>query len=200
MLEPREFPDTRPSLLDRLRTAGAQAVGWRELFASYAPAVYRVARHQGIPHHDAEDLVQQVMIAIAGHMEDFKYDREAGQFRQWVKTIANNKIRDHFRRRSTGVKTEALPSADGAASDRPELEELWEKEWRVQEILRCLDQVAIDFAPRRVEAFRLYVLQGVSSEEAARQTGLTRGHVYVTRAEILARVRERINGLGMERR
>jgi RNA polymerase sigma-70 factor, ECF subfamily len=192
MLRPRDFPETRASLLDTLRTEGAGGGGWREFFAAYAPAVYRVARHQGLAHHDAEDIVQQVMIAIAGHMERFEYDRATGRFRQWVKTIANNKLRDRHRRQAAGVKLEALPTPDGWAGEEPDLDALWDQEWRVQEILACLDQVTVDYSPRRVEAFRLYVLEGVPAEEAARRTGLTRGHVYVTRAEILARVRERL--------
>lgn len=198
MLQPRDFPETRPSLLAALRPGASGPSGWREFFDCYAPAVFRVARRQGLGHHDAEDIVQQVMIAIAGHMDHFEYDRDRGRFRRWVRTIANNKIRDRFRRRAAGVRLEALPLPEECAADGPGLEELWEQEWRVQEILRCLDEIAADFAPRRVEAFRLYVLEGLSAEEAARRTGLSRGHVYVTRAEILARIRERIQTLGNE--
>jgi RNA polymerase sigma-70 factor (ECF subfamily) len=196
MLEPRDFPDTRPSLLDTLRAGATGQSGWREFFQQYGPAVFRVARRRGLDEHDAEDLVQQVMLAIAGHIDDFEYDRDCGRFRQWVKTIANNKIRDLFRRRAAGPHVEPVADLDTRADEGPDLDELWEQEWRVQEILHCLDIVSTDFAPRRVEAFRLYVLEGLSAQETAQRLGMTRGHVYVTRAEVMARIRERIEQAG----
>ncbi len=195
MLQPREFPETRPSLLRSLRGDAPGESPWREFFERYAPAVFRVARMKGLDAHDAEDVVQQVMLAIAGHIGGFDYDRDCGRFRHWVRTIANNKIRDRYRRLAAALPQAALDPAYECVDQQPTLDELWEREWKVQEILHCLDQVAVEFTPKRVEAFRLYVIEGLSAEETARHLDMTRGHVYVTRTEILGRIRERIQRL-----
>ena len=193
MLCPREFPETRASLLASLRDAPGQS-DWREFFERYAPAVFRVARLRGIDKHDADDIVQQVMMAIARHIDGFDYDRDRGSFRQWVRRIAENKIRDHRRK----------PRLEGAAAwgeleqwpdDSPSLETQWEQQWHLQDILFCLDEVADNIAPRRVEAFRLYVMEGLPASEVASRLKMTVGHVYVTRTQIINRVRLRMNRL-----
>src|SRR5262249_30268683 len=151
------------SLLETLRD-GADPGAWRRFFECYAPAVFRVARLRGCDPHDAEDVVQQVMITIAREVTRFDYDRDRGRFRQWVRTVAENKMRDYHRRemvvgRKGEVLHESLPDAD----------ELWRQQWWLQDVVQCLDEIAADVAPRRIEAFRLYVLEGVSAEEVARR-------------------------------
>ena len=192
MLQSRPFPETRPSLLCSLRDGRMQQSAWREFFERYAPAVFRVARLGGLDSHDAEDIVQQVMLSISTHIGEFDYQRDCGRFRRWVKTIANNKIRDRFRRRQTDLIQVAGDGCPERADAGPSLDAVWDQEWKVQEILYCLDEVAVEFAPKRVLAFRLYVLEGLSADETATELGMTRGHVYVTRCEILSRIRDRL--------
>ena len=195
MLNPRPFPETRPSMLDTMRDEGPGHSAWREFYQYYGPAVFRVAKCQGLDAHDAEDVVQQVMLTVSGHIGKFNYDRDCGRFRHWIKTVTRNKIRDLHRRRSAGVHTVPDAMPDDRADDQPSLDETWEQEWKLQEILHCLEQLTVDFAPKRVEAFRLYVIEGVSAAETASRLNMTTGHVYVTRSEILRRIRERIGGL-----
>ncbi len=193
MLQTRGFPDTRPSLLATLDDGVQGASAWQEFFERYAPAVYRVARLRGLAEPDADDIVQQVMMAVSSHIGDFTYDRDRGRFRSWVRTIAENKIRELARRcRVPAVDAAALESQP---DDRPGAEELWEDQWQVQDMLHCLDQVATDISPRRMTAFRLYALEGVPAAEVAQATGMSVGHVYVTRHLVLNRVRERMEEL-----
>ena len=196
MLRPREFPETRVSLLASLRDDPGQS-DWREFFERYAPAVYRVARLRGIDKHDSDDIVQQVMMAIARHIDGFDYDRDRGSFRQWVRKIAENKIRDHRR----SPRLDATPMGgdwEQWADERPSVETQWEQQWHLQDILFCLDEVADNIAPRRVEAFRLYVMEGLPASEVASRLKMTVGHVYVTRTQIINRVRRRMSRLESE--
>lgn len=58
------FPETRISLI--LRLAAAQDVeAWREFTAIYAPAVYATARRRGLQSADAEDFIQELLLAVA---------------------------------------------------------------------------------------------------------------------------------------
>lgn len=199
MLQPRPFPETRPSLLCSLGDGEQTESAWREFFDRYAPPLYRVARRQGLRAEDADDIVQQTMVAISAHIADFRYDRDRGRFRQWVKTIAANKIRDLHRHRQAAPDRISLSASEGdPASDQPGIAEVWETEWRAQDMLWCLDQVRRDIAPRRYEAFELYVLGGVSAEETGRRMGMTKSHVYVTRTQVVKRIRELMERLGEE--
>jgi len=198
VLQPRGFPDTRPSLLAALRKGEPAQSAWRNFFARYAPAVYRVARRQGLDPHDADDVVQQVMLALSAHIGEFKYDRDRGKFRQWVKTVAANKVRDLYRHRGAAPDRARGGDVEVCPDDGPTIHDLWEQEWKAQDMHYCLDQVREEIAPRRFEAFRLYVLEGVPAEQTARQTGLTRAHVYVTRTQVVKRIREMMGKLEEE--
>lgn len=190
MIQPRNFPETRPSLLATLRD-GTQESAWREFFDRYAPAVFRVARLRGMGADDADDIVQQVMLAVSSHIGRFEYDRDRGHFRQWVRRITDNKIRDL--RRQPRLPGDA--GLDDCRDRAPAVEETWEHQWRLQDIQYCLDEIGRGLSKRRIEAFRLYVLQGLTAEETAAQVGMTIGHVYVTRTQIIQKIRKRMRTL-----
>jgi RNA polymerase sigma-70 factor (ECF subfamily) len=169
---------------------GEAESAWRDFFDRYAPAVYRVALLRGLSPEDADDIVQQVMLAVSNHIGRFEYDRDRGHFRQWVRRITDNKIRDWRKRRVPGA-AHLLDYADTG----PSAEEIWERQWRLQDIDQCLDEIAGELASHRVEAFRLYVIEGLSAAETAEQVGMTIGHVYVTRTQILKKIRRRMRAL-----
>ena len=60
-----DFPDTRRSLLVRLREARDDAA-WAEFTGIYEPLIYRLARRRGFQDADARDLCQDVLRAVAG--------------------------------------------------------------------------------------------------------------------------------------
>jgi len=193
MLRYREFPETRASLLAALGEEQPAQAAWREFYDRYAPAVYRVSRLRGLDANDAEDVVQQVMVTISRHIGTFEYDTSRGQFRHWVRRVTESRISDLCRRRPREVADANI--LDGRADDSPPIEELWAREWEVQDMLFCLDQVAGDIAPRRLEAFRNYVLDGLSAEDTAKRLGLTTGHVYVIRNVVINLMRKRMEEL-----
>ncbi|GAB5495671.1 MAG: sigma-70 family RNA polymerase sigma factor [Phycisphaerales bacterium] len=189
MLGTSKFPETRPSLLATLADGPDGRPAWREFFDRYAPPIYRVARMRGLTHDDAEDIVQQTMISVSSHIGDFRYDRDRGRFRSWIRTIAENKIKSSWRRKSPkNLDTEMV---NGVEDGSPSIDDIWEDEWRTQDLLWCLDQVEKDISPRKMQAFRKYTLEGVPAQEVARQMDMTVGNVYVTRHTVLNKIREK---------
>ena len=59
------IPETRPSLIVRLSDVD-DVDAWDEFVTIYGPLVYRVARHRGLQHSDAQDLVQEVCLRYLG--------------------------------------------------------------------------------------------------------------------------------------
>jgi RNA polymerase sigma-70 factor (ECF subfamily) len=75
---------TRQSLLSRLRDLEDQS-GWREFFDSYWRLIYNVARRSGLAETQAQDVVQNTFIYLARRMPKFRYDRERGSFKSWLR-------------------------------------------------------------------------------------------------------------------
>jgi len=195
VLSPRPFPQTSPTLLGRLRLGGPES-GWREFFQRYAPAIYRVARQRGLDAADADDIVQQVMTAVCKHINQFSYDRDRGHFRQWVRRIAETQIANGRRRsRPTACDPEML---ECRADETRAADEIWAEQWQLQDMLFCLDELAADVAPRRLQAFRMYALEGRTAQETAAAVNMTVGWVYVTRNQLLNMLRARMEALAGE--
>jgi DNA-directed RNA polymerase specialized sigma24 family protein len=47
---------------------------------------------------DATDVTQEVFRAVSGAIEKFRRERPGDTFRGWLRVIARNKVRHHFRR------------------------------------------------------------------------------------------------------
>ncbi len=59
-----EFPETRDSLLAQVRSP-ANREAWDQFALLYRPVIYRLARQRGLHDADAQDLAQQVLMAVA---------------------------------------------------------------------------------------------------------------------------------------
>ena len=65
---------TRRTLLSRLRNLGDDA-SWRVFFDTYWRLIYNVARKAGLPDSDAQDVVQDTVIAVARKMPELAGQR-----------------------------------------------------------------------------------------------------------------------------
>lgn len=81
------WPSTSSGLLLSLGD-GENPEAWQQFWEGYSPVLKQFARRRGLQDADAQDLVQQVMLAVSRKMEGFRYAREQGRFRSWLATIA----------------------------------------------------------------------------------------------------------------
>src|SRR6478735_1780917 len=131
-----ELIPTRATLLERLKDWQDES-SWQEFFDTYWRLIYGVARHAGMTDAEAQDIVQETMVAVARHMPKFKYDPAIGSFKTWMLNITRWRIIDQKRKPAASANHERLPEAGetetqaGAqlidpASDK--LNDVWEKE------------------------------------------------------------------------
>ena len=156
-------------------------------FEDYAPSVFRVARRRGLSMHDADDVVQQVMVVVSAHINKFDPATYRCRFRHWIRIITNNKVTDVIRRQAARPEI-ALTIDHEETTD--ELDRIWEEEWYRHDLRHCLERVRYEISPKRFEAFQLYAIDGVSAEETGRRLNMTRTHVYTTRSLVIKRLRE----------
>ncbi|HEY5914049.1 MAG TPA: sigma-70 family RNA polymerase sigma factor [Verrucomicrobiae bacterium] len=146
-----EFLPTGRSLLTRLKNWDDQE-GWREFFETYWRLIYSVARKAGFNDAEAQDLVQETILAVARKVRDFHYDPALGSFKSWLLLNVRSRIADQLRRRQARIQTVAPGAGDGprtALMERvpdpaAELLALYARRWE-QEV--CYKELKVDMRP-----------------------------------------------------
>src|SRR5436309_7478286 len=86
---------TRLSLVERLANWDDRA-RWQEFFDTYWRLIYAVARRAGLQDSEAQDVVQETILAVARNIT--KYERAAGRFKPWLLQMTRWRIADQFRK------------------------------------------------------------------------------------------------------
>jgi RNA polymerase sigma-70 factor (ECF subfamily) len=189
-----QFPETRESLILQVKDPANRAA-WEQFVDLYRPVIYRIARARGAQNADAEDLAQQVLIAVAGSIGRWEKSDKSTRFRHWVRRIARNAIVNAMTRRpleqATGSSSvQDLLSAE-PARDEP-TDALIETELRRELYLRAAKIVRLDINEETWQAFELTVLESMSGADAARELGKSIGTVYAARSRVMKRLRDAI--------
>jgi RNA polymerase sigma-70 factor (ECF subfamily) len=190
-----EGPETRPSLLLRLRDARDDRA-WAEFVALYTPLVYGFARKQGLQDADAADLTQDVMRAVAGSIGRLDYDPKLGTFRGWLFTLVRHSLSD-FRQRSRrqvqgSGDSDQLVRLDLNPTPDQGLEEEWQREYERHLFAAAADRVKGDVQPTTWTAFWRTTVEEHAPGTVAVDLGLSLASVYLAKSRVMARLREQV--------
>jgi RNA polymerase sigma-70 factor (ECF subfamily) len=155
--------------LMRASNAG-DAAAYRVLLAGIAPVlrgvVQRGLTRAGLGTSDAEDIVQETLLAI--HLKRHTW-REDEPLMPWIRAIARNKLVDALRRRGRNTNVPIDDFTDTLAAP--------EQERRLSPMET--DKVLGMINGRSHEVVKAIAVEGLSTREAAERLGLTVGAVRV---------------------
>lgn len=179
---------TSTKLLDQLRDPAEQAA-WVEIDQRYRPILEGMGRALGLTSADASDVAQATLADLVRSIRGGTYDRSKGRLRSWIMGIAHHKVAAQRRAGARMGPVRGESAFDGVPVE-PELDSIWEREQR-QHVLRCaLDRLreSTRMSPTTLRAFEMVALRGVSSEDAARDCGITVDDVYVAKSRLTRRL------------
>jgi RNA polymerase sigma-70 factor (ECF subfamily) len=189
------MPETPVSLLERLRVCPDEA-SWQRLVALYTPWIRDWLRRQGLGPADSDDLVQEVLVVLLRELPSFTHDLRRGAFRRWLRAITLNRLRVFWRQRparpAPALLEGVLAQLEDPASD---LSHAWDREHNEHVIRRLLELLEPEFEATTWRAFRLTVLEGRPTAEAAAELGMSPVAVRVAKSRVLSRFRREIEGL-----
>lgn len=192
-----DSPLTRASLLVQIRD-GANTTAWHEFVQLYGPVVYGFARKRGLQDADAADLMQDVLRSVSNSIGRLEYDRQRGTFRGWLFTITRNKVFNFLSARKNRPQGSGDTATNKLLDTHPgdaEGADQWELEYQRRLAGIAMDQVKREFQTSTWQAFWLTAVEGKQASDAARETGLSSGAVYVAKSRVLARLKDVVETL-----
>jgi RNA polymerase sigma-70 factor (ECF subfamily) len=197
---------TRRSLLQRLKHWDDQE-SWRDFFNTYSRIIYTVAARAGFDDAEAQDIVQETVIAVAKHIPDFHYDPAKGSFKAWLLRIARNRIIDHQRKRQSHPHHQLRPPTATTATARTstinkipdprsaDLDRMWDEEWRQQLFDAALQRVKTKVGDTDFQIFDCYVLKQWPVNDVAATLSVSKAHVYVAKSRVSAALKKEIKAV-----
>ena len=187
--------ETRGSLILRLQNS-EDAAAWDEFIELYGPIVFRVGQRGGMQPADSENLVQEVLMAVAQSVEKWLKRNDRGSFRAWLLRIAHNETVDMVTARSTrkiGCDGEHGQRLLEQVALRDDISSFVEQEHERAVFQWAADRVKQEVADHTWQAFWLTEVEGATVNDAARILGTRPGNIYFGRSRVMARIKKFAN-------
>ncbi len=206
MTQPKDdsYP-TNSSLLRRVKDTEDQR-SWREFNDLYGKLIFGFALKAGLTEIEAEEVVQETLIAAVKHLPDFHYDPKVCSFKTWLLNLSRWRVQDQIRKRQVpgaAAAASAYPAAETDSSRTStierlpdptgsQLEAIWDREWRTTLLDAALARVKMHVDPAQWQIFDLSALKEWSVKEVTKALGVSAGRVYVTRHRIAALIKKEL--------
>jgi len=199
-----ELIPTRASLLKRLPNWQDQT-SWQEFFDTYWRLIYGVARQAGMNDVEAQDVVQETMVAVAKHMPTFKYDPKIGSFKTWLLNMTRWRIVDQLRKRAPVKEKRPQDTATGTSTvekmidpKSQELDAAWDTEWERNLLQAAVGKIKKRVDPQKYQIFDFYVNKEWPADKVARTFGISVDQVYLAKHRITELLKEEVGRLEKE--
>ena len=188
-------PATSVSLLKDL-ASGAESVRWAEFVHLYEQPMrdYVAAK---FPSVEADDVLQETMIALMKRMPCYHYTPDAhGHFRCYLFGILGHKAKDAIRSRvRESSRRERAKTQSAAAAAR--CDEAEEEEWKLAAMNAALEQLLSDESinARAREVFRHVALLHEPPAEVAAAFGISRANVDQIKRRLVLRLSDLVKSM-----
>lgn len=153
---------TRVTLVAKLADLDDQK-SWQRFFERYYDLIKGCAMKVSpyFKEHDAEDVTQETIIAVARKIKGFEYNHKKGKFRGWLASIVRNKAKDLIRKNFR--KKEDLYEAKDDLADENEL--IADEEWVACVHQNARKDILKNVSIRDFQIFDMYVTRGLLKKE-----------------------------------
>lgn len=187
---------TKKSLLSKIKEG--DNVSWREFYSTYSVLIWLRGGDHGLSDSEKEDLVQDTLFSIFKGRRNFHYDPMKGRFRDYLKKIIDRRSVDILRKRNNRSVSLTNSPEDSSEMDipvDPELEKLWESEWREHVYSQALNELKTRLEPATYQAFELYAISNWPPKEVASFLGMKVNSVYTAKNRAVAALKTIIKEL-----
>jgi RNA polymerase sigma factor (sigma-70 family) len=187
---------TNKSLLSKISVG--DEIGWEEFYRAYAPLIWLRGGDLSLSKGEKQDLIQDVMLCMFTKAGKFKYDREKGRFRDYMRTIIDRRAVDIIRRRDPAISVgeDILRMKDKPVS--PEQDDRWIEEWKTHVLNQALVELKSSLEPVTYQIFELYALKGWTPERVQDFLKVGKSSVYTAKSRAVDKLGEIVRKLESE--
>ena len=190
--------ETSLSLLSRLGRS-PESESWNRLVELYAPLIRAWLRKYDVQAADADDLLQEVLLAVSKDLGKFDHGGQPGAFRAWLKSILVNRLRNFWRARNRRPQASGESGIDErlAELENPtsELSQIWNQEHDEYVLRQLISLAEPHFAPNTWKAFCRVGLEGERPRDVASELQISLNAVVIAKSRVLSRLRQEAEGL-----
>lgn len=190
--------NTRLTLLEKIRDQHDET-SWEDFVFYYKQYIYVVVRSMNLSHHDAEEIVQMVLVKVWDKLPEFQYDSEKGRFRGWLCRVTGNIVKNFLRSRKSQInRVEKMKQQDEEkylnSVSLPEIEKISSREWENYIANMAWNNIEKEFTDNVRECF-LLMADDVPVGDIAQKFGISESSVYVYKKRVQDRLFAEINRL-----
>jgi RNA polymerase sigma-70 factor (ECF subfamily) len=190
--------ETSLSLLGRLQSS-TETDTWNRLVELYTPLLRYWLRKYDVTGSDADDLLQEVLLAVSKDISTFDHSGNRGAFRGWLKSILINRLRNFWRARDR----RRLARGESDIDDRlaqlndpaSEMSQIWNRQHDEYVLGQLLAVVEPHFTAETWQAFYRVTLEGARADVVADELKISLNAVFIAKSRVLARLRQEAEGL-----
>ena len=199
---------TRPSLLLRLKDTRDQS-SWQEFNDFYSKLIRGFALKAGLTIDEADEVVQETLVAAAKHLPEFRYDPKVCSFKTWLLNLSRWRVTDQLRRRRAPSSPAEAGRPHWESEDGPrtatiervpdpaggQLEVLWDREWRATLLETACQKVKTQVDLKQWQIFDLYALKEWPVKKVAGSLGVSAARVYFVKHQVSSLLKKEVRRL-----
>ena len=194
MNEEDKIYQTRETLLAKIKNQHDDAA-WEDFVFYYKGFIYIICRRMNLNHHDAEEIVQKVLVIAWKKLPDFEYNKQQN-FRGWLCKVTQNCVKEFFRKSSRRHAREEKVYSEHPNENytEPDIEAIAEQEWKIYIANLAMENIKEHFSDNVLSAFKK-LSDGQSRAAVAEEMGLPANTISVYKKRVTATLSKEIRRL-----
>ncbi len=190
--------DTSATLLESLQSPD-ESESWLILNQLYGPLIRNWLQRNHVRLDDHDDVVQEVLVQVSKKIDQFQHSGRVGAFRNWLKQITINCLRNYGRKRAN--KQIPVGGSDFEefvnqwADPNSQISRVWRVEYQQSVVAYLLHVAQQKFSQKTYQAFYETAVLNREANEVAEQLDMSVAAIYTARSRVLKELRNLKHGI-----
>ena len=174
---------TRKSLLLRIKERYDENA-WEEFVENYKNYIYKIIISFRVDSHDADDLLQTVLLKLWKRLPEFEYDPGKGKFRYFLGRVTKNFVFKFLNRKN---RSESDEDSDVSVYNEekfdPEIDKVIERDWRLFISEKAWANISPNYSETVLQVFLMHA-DDMEFKEIAEKLKIDVNSAYVYRHRV----------------